>query len=76
MGLVRRLSALTKMQLRSCYDLIAGAALKLRLCCALKPLLCESAGSRGLAAVDQQPSNKVYDIITLVTMIHLVIINQ
>ena len=40
--------ALTTMQLRLCYDrhVSAGAVVMLRLCCALKPLLCNSADSR------------------------------
>ena len=54
------------MRLRSCYDLSAGAALILRLCCALEPLLYKSAGNPGSAAVDheqdgQQNSSSGYD---------------
>ena len=47
------------MRLRSCYNLSAGAALILRLCCALEPLLYKSAGNPGSAAADHQPSNKM-----------------
>ena len=64
------------MRLRSCYDLSAGAALILRLCCALEPLLYTSAGNPGSAAVDHQPSNKMDNRIVPVAMMQLAIMNQ
>ena len=68
-------SALTTMQLRSFYDLSDGAAVMLRLCCSLKPLLCKLAASRGSASIYLQSSNKMYNIIPPVAMINLAIMN-
>ena len=64
------------MRLRSCYDLCAGAALKLRLCCALEHLLYKSAGNPDSAAADIQPSNKMGNRIVPVAMMQLEIMNQ
>ena len=62
--------------MRLCYDLSAGAALILRLCCAFEPLLYKSAGNPGSAAVDHQPLNKMDNRIVPVAMIQLAIMNQ
>ena len=64
------------MRLQSCYDVSAEAALILRLCCALEPLLYKSAGNPGSAASDHQPSNKMDNRIVPVAMMQLAIMNQ
>ena len=53
-----------------------SSTLMLRLCCALKPLLCKSAASQGPASIDYQPSNKKHNIVIPVTMINLTIMNH
>ena len=70
------LSTIRTMRLRSCYNLSAGAALILCLCCTLELLLYKSAGNPGSAAVDHQPSNKMDNRIVPVAMMQLAIMNQ
>ena len=67
---------ITTMRLRSYYDLIAGAALILRLRCALEPPLYKSAGNPGSAAADHQSLNKMDNRIVPVAMMQLAIMNQ
>ena len=56
------------MRLQLCYDLSAGAALILRFCCVLEPLLYKLVWNPGSAAVDHQPSNKMDNRIVPVAM--------